>query len=77
MSNSIARPRRRPRVRSSSFRSFWWLVRHEGAFQILQSVGSLSTWGQERVNFATLDGRYVVWHVARVLHYYEGRRIKP
>lgn len=31
----IGRRRRRPRVRSSSFRTLWWLVRREAALRIL------------------------------------------
>lgn len=34
MSNSIRRPRKRPRVTSCNFRALWWLVRMEAAFLI-------------------------------------------
>lgn len=32
--NSIRRPRRRPRVTSVNFRTLWWLVAFEAAYQI-------------------------------------------
>lgn len=32
--NTIRRPRRRPRLDSVNFRTFYWLVRMEAAFQV-------------------------------------------
>lgn len=34
MSNTIRRPRKRPRVRSCSFRTLGWLIRREAAYRI-------------------------------------------
>lgn len=34
MSNTIRRPRKRPRVRSCSFRTLGWLIRREAAWNI-------------------------------------------
>lgn len=35
MSNTIRRPRRRPRVKSVNFRALWWLVHREVCFLVL------------------------------------------
>lgn len=75
MSNTIRRPRKRPRKRSSNFRSLWWLVRQEAAFQILWGDVSLSIREQLRVSFGSLDGRYVARQVARHLRTFPARRI--
>jgi hypothetical protein len=38
MSNSIRRPRRRPRVRSLNFRTFGWVLLREVAVEVLSST---------------------------------------
>lgn len=77
MGNSVARRRRRPRVASVSFLSFWWLVRREAAFQILWGNVSASLGQRVRVGIARRDCRYLVREVARHLRTYPGRRFTP
>lgn len=43
--NSIKFPRRRPRVDSISFRSFFWLLRMESAYQVTNHARALHALG--------------------------------
>jgi hypothetical protein len=48
MANSVRRARARPRVRSVSFFSLWWVVRREAAYLILHDEHSLMGDGMVR-----------------------------
>lgn len=38
MSNTINRPRKRPRVKSSNFRALWWAMHRQAALCIMSPV---------------------------------------
>lgn len=73
----IERTRKRPRVRSSSFRTLGWLVTREAAFAILWGDVEASHRQRLRVRFCGLDSRYVQRQAARHLQRYPGRRFHP
>jgi len=54
--NTITAPRRRPRVRSTNFKTLGWLIRREAAWRILIHYTDADrgpSWG--RTKFGTLD----------------------
>jgi len=77
MSNTIRRPRKRPRVRSMNFRSLWWLIQREAAARIIdpQAVHLIDL--SDQLRFSRLPTFRVCEKAGRILVLNEARRIYP
>ena len=74
MSNTIRQPRKRPRRTSVNFRSLWWLLAREAAWQILCKRQGYTLPPYTRQSFATARGCAVSRLAKRMLYYHPGRR---
>jgi hypothetical protein len=73
----IARTRRRPRVRSCSFRTLGWLIRREAALRILRPGSAHHVHTAERALFCRLDYRRVAALATRALRDQPHRKDYP
>lgn len=77
MSNTVRRPRKRPRVKSCSFRTLGWLIRREAMWNIRQGWRR-EPWDQEvRTVFSRESTEYCQRRTLAVLAYNEARRYYP
>ena len=75
--NSIRRPRNRPRVKSVNFRSLWWLVTLEAAFNIRWPDLPAEQAAHLRETLAGAHTNEVRQRAELVLHFNEARRYYP
>jgi len=77
MSNTIRKGRKRPRVRSCSFRTLGWLIRREAAIRILLPVAADLPHTHARAWILGLDWREVTALAAKRLRFNPERRYHP
>lgn len=77
MSNTIRKPRKRPRVKSSNFRTLGWLIRREAMFRIVQRARV--DWGPsaERVYWANIQTPVAELATRHILRDFPERRYYP
>ena len=76
--NTIRRPRRRPRVDSLNFRTCWWLIAYEAAYQVLRHSWSLhNTSALTRSDFVALWPKSWRATTSKLLRRHAGFRILP
>lgn len=77
MSNTVRRPRKRPRVKSCSFRTLGWLIRREAAWCILQHDPDSARNSRLCIRFLSWDNRQLASKINRTLLYVPHRRYYP
>ncbi len=75
MTWSSARARKRPRRRSVCFRSIWWLVQREAAWNIMGGARWKKRGPWSRREFSRSDTYYVRRLAEELLRYCPSRRI--
>jgi len=73
----IARRRKRPRVRSASFRTLFWLIRVEGCERVEAGDGAFDARTFSRLRFLSLTTRQRDAMARDVLKRYPERRFYP
>lgn len=73
----ITRGRKRPRVRSVSFKTLGWLIRREAAYRILVLRHEPEHRGRIAVDFVNRSTRDVEWAARRALKLEPARRFRP
>lgn len=77
MSNTIRRPRKRPRRRSSSLRVLFWLIRREAAFTVLAPLMYGADAPHSRARFLRKDWRWITRRFQRPYSFYPGGKYLP
>ena len=77
MSNTVNRPRKRPRKRSSNFRSLWALLWREAAYKFLVGRFGYEPGHPTRTAIWRTDSRRLRRLIARTLRAYPERRTLP
>jgi len=77
MSNTIRKGRKRPRVRSYSFRTLGWLIRREAALAVLSNHQTPANPSYSRYWISGLDGRLLARRVADFIRREPSRRFTP
>ena len=77
MSNTVRRPRKRPRVRSYNFRTLGWLIRREAAWLILRGSPSWEDRQVSRGSFAQYRTDVLARQATRILWALPKRRYYP
>lgn len=77
MSNTIRKPRKRPRVKSCSFLALGWLIRHEAAFRILNP--NPPGWAERgsRARWSRIETQDIERTAQRLIKQFPKRRYYP